>query len=86
MACIPVREYIRLFDVTERTALHRHTTGRQCAHCGGDLRDTIVHFGERGTLDQPLNWKGAIEAAERSDAILCLGSSLKVGEKEPKTF
>ncbi|KAL2089639.1 hypothetical protein ACEWY4_014327 [Coilia grayii] len=84
--CIPAREYIRLFDVTERTAKHRHATGRRCGHCGGDLRDTIVHFGERGTLDQPLNWKGAIEAAEHSDTILCLGSSLKVLKKYPRLW
>ncbi|XP_062868847.1 NAD-dependent protein deacetylase sirtuin-7 [Trichomycterus rosablanca] len=81
VSCSPVREVIRLFDVTERTGLHRHATGRQCSHCGGELRDTIVHFGERGTLEQPLNWKGATEAAEKADFILCLGSSLKVLKK-----
>ncbi|XP_060796843.1 NAD-dependent protein deacetylase sirtuin-7 [Neoarius graeffei] len=81
VSCSPVREVIRLFDVTERTALHRHATGRQCAHCRGELRDTIVHFGERGTLEQPLNWKGAAEAADQADLILCLGSSLKVLKK-----
>lgn len=78
-SCSPVTEYVRLFDVTERTSLHRHGTGRRCNQCGAELRDTIVHFGERGTLEQPLNWKGAAEAARTADVILCLGSSLKVG-------
>ncbi|KTG07093.1 hypothetical protein cypCar_00005796 [Cyprinus carpio] len=44
-SCSPAREFIRLFDVTERTALHRHGTGRLCPHCRVELRDTIVHFG-----------------------------------------
>ncbi|KAG7281939.1 hypothetical protein CRUP_002997 [Coryphaenoides rupestris] len=41
-SCTPAREYVRVFDVTERTSLRRHGTGRRCARCTGDLRDTIV--------------------------------------------
>jgi NAD-dependent deacetylase sirtuin 7 len=72
------RLYFRLFDVTGQTSLYRHCTGRTCADCGSDLKDTIVHFGEKGCLEQPLNWQGAMDAAMEADTIVCLGSSLKV--------
>lgn len=41
------KEYIRLFDVTERTGVRKHDTGRLCHHCQTELKDTIVHFGEK---------------------------------------
>ncbi|XP_035694997.1 NAD-dependent protein deacetylase sirtuin-7-like [Branchiostoma floridae] len=76
--CDPETEYIRLFDVTERTSLHRHVTDRNCHSCGEPLRDSIVHFGERSCLESPHNWEDAMDHAKKADTILCLGSSLKV--------
>ncbi|XP_059152829.1 uncharacterized protein LOC131938715 [Physella acuta] len=80
-SCAPHKEYVRLFDVTERTGVHRHSTSRRCRTCGGHLTDTIVHFGEKGKLKSPYRWKEAVRAAKKADLILCLGSSLKVLKK-----
>ncbi|KAL4240751.1 NAD-dependent protein deacetylase sirtuin-7 [Mactra antiquata] len=80
-SCRPNREYIRLFDVTENTGVRKHFTGRYCQKCGGKLKDTIVHFGEKGGMKSPYRWKEAVKAANKCDLILCLGSSLKILKK-----
>ena len=59
--------------------MRRHKTGRMCHVCDAELRDSIIHFGEKAPFTPPYNWEEAAEAAKEADLILCLGSSLKVG-------
>jgi len=69
------QEYLRPFDVTKTQFGLSRKTGRKCKSCGGDLRDTIINFGE----NLP------VEALERSllhsgqaDVRLVLGTSMRV--------
>ena len=75
--CEPPVQYVRDFDVTTKTARHRHKTERTC-QCGAALHDTIVLPGETGKLEWPLNWTAALQHAERASHIVVLGSSLRV--------
>ncbi|PAA77496.1 hypothetical protein BOX15_Mlig026221g1, partial [Macrostomum lignano] len=81
----------RRFDVTERSRLRRHDTGRVCVSggCTGRLLDTIVHFGEFGrrcTADRVYEWRAAEAAASRARLILCLGTSLQVLRHYPSLW
>jgi len=51
----------RAFDVTEKTNVKRHKTGRACSieDCEEDLYDAIVHFGEMNRFDIPYRWETA---------------------------
>jgi len=72
------KEYMRSFDVTGKSAYHRHGTERACEHakCARtELRDTIVYFGEKIASADLVT---AQEQSERCDLAIFVGSSLKV--------
>ena len=72
------KESLRGFDVTGKSAYHRHGTERCCerpACAGAQLRDTIVYFGEKV---HNADLERAREHSEACDLAICLGSSLKV--------
>jgi NAD-dependent deacetylase sirtuin 7 len=77
-------EYTRLFDTTENSSFRKHTTGRFCKNCklnskkDVELRDSIIHFGEKLRNGSPYNWDLAKEALRDAELIICFGSSLKV--------
>lgn len=76
-------EYVREFDVTEHTSYRKHSTGRFCSNCSTkaekiELRDSIIHFGEKLRNGSPYNWELAQESIKKADLIVCFGSSLKV--------
>jgi NAD-dependent SIR2 family protein deacetylase len=72
------RDYLRDFSCHKGINIRRdHQTGRKCVSpgCDGDLRDTIINFGEslpQATLEK------AFEESDKADLCLVLGSSLTV--------
>ena len=77
------KEYLRGFDVTGRSAYHRHGTERTCERTGCTgvtLRDTIVYFGERL---HPPTLEVAQQQSLKADLSIFIGSSLKVLQAYP---
>ncbi|CAJ0935335.1 unnamed protein product, partial [Mesorhabditis belari] len=72
------RQHIRAYDVTMKSALQKHGTGRFCDSCKNELEDTIVHFGECGRVRWPLNWDGTRRHLPKANLIICVGTSLAV--------
>ena len=68
---------MRDFRVRSAENVTDHLTGRKCdtPDCDGDLKDTIINFGETLNLDI-LDKAG--ENSASSDLMLCLGSSMRV--------
>lgn len=71
-----MRDY-RCRNSLRKQKVHDHKTGRYCTvpKCGGNLRDTIINFGE----DLPVQTlKDAQQNTDQCDVMLALGSSLTV--------
>lgn len=68
-------EYLRDFRCS--VGLRNHLTGRKCddVRCGGNLKDTIIHFGETLPVDE---LESSFKHAEMADLCLSCGSSLTV--------
>lgn len=71
------REHMRDYRVRTAQKVKEHKTGRKCdtPGCGGDLKDTIINFGE--TLNLEIMEKGFMLSA-MSDLIVAMGSSMRV--------
>ena len=78
------REHMRDFRVRSATKVKEHKTGRKCdtVGCGGDLKDTIINFGEdynEGIYDV------AFHNCQIADLCIAMGSSLRVSPICQKT-
>ena len=60
-SCEDEHIHYRCFDVTEKTNIKRHKTGRNCSKCQKPLSDTIVHFGEMNRFNNPYRWESGID-------------------------
>ena len=71
------REHMRDYRTRNAQKAKDHKTGRKCdtPGCGGDLKDTIINFGEN--LNQDILEKGFI-IGMLSDLCICMGSSMRV--------
>jgi NAD-dependent SIR2 family protein deacetylase len=79
--------YIRKFDTTNDVVKKStHKTGRTCEECSNDLKDSIIHFGEK-LWDEEI--REAIGNSKSADLALVLGTSkfkLIHGRYESKTI
>ena len=71
------REHMRDYRTRTSQKVKEHKTGRKCdtPSCGGDLKDTIINFGEG--LDMDI-MERAYDNSHLSDLMLCMGSSMRV--------
>lgn len=71
------KDYMRDFRVRTANKAHEHITGRKCEqpNCGGDLKDTIINFGE--SLNPAIIGNSQMMAMQ-SDVMICMGSSMRV--------
>lgn len=70
------KDYMRDFN-TRKAGSKDHLTGRKCDNpaCRGDLKDTIINFGQN-LRDEDL--ATGFGHGYKADLMLCLGSSLRV--------
>ena len=71
------QEYMRDFAVRNAKGTKEHKTGRKCdnPNCKGDLKDTIINFGEN--LREDILDMGYAHGSE-ADLMVCVGSSMRV--------
>ena len=71
------RDYFRDFGVRVARGVKEHKTGRKCDDpaCKGDLKDTIINFGEN--LNENILNTGYAHGSE-ADLMVCVGSSMRV--------